>query len=124
MPELLPFAGLRPVPSVAGPMDDVVCPPYDVITDKQRQVLLDRSPHNIVRVELPNDDYIGAARLLEEWRAAGALAVEPAPVLYGYRMSYRAPDGRARHTLGVIGALVLEPPGRGHPAPRAHHAQG
>ena len=31
----------------------VVCPPYDVITDKQRQVLLDRSPHNIVRVELP-----------------------------------------------------------------------
>jgi uncharacterized protein (DUF1015 family) len=44
--------------------------------------------------------------------------------LYGYRMSYRAPDGRARHTLGVIGALVLEPPGRGilpheHTTPKA-----
>ncbi len=113
MPELLPFAGLRPVPSVAGPLDDVVCPPYDVITEEQRQDLVGRSPYNIVRVELPNGDYTGAAQLLEQWRAAGALAEDKAPALYGYRMTYRSPDGQTRHTLGVIGALVLEPPGRG-----------
>jgi uncharacterized protein (DUF1015 family) len=124
MPELLPFAGLRPVPSVAGPLDDVVCPPYDVITDKQRQVLVERSPYNVVRVELPDGDYKGAARLLDRWRTAGVLAPEQGPVLYGYCMSYRAPDGRARHTLGVMGALVLEPPGHGilpheHTTPKA-----
>ena len=124
MPELLPFAGLRPVPSVAGPLDDVVCPPYDVISDNQRQALVERSPYNVVRVELPDGDYTGAARLLDQWRAAGVLALEQGPVLYGYRMSYRAPDGRARHTLGVIGALVLEPPGHGilpheHTTPKA-----
>ncbi len=124
MPDLLPFAGLRPVPSVAGRLDDVVCPPYDVITEEQRQDLLGRSPHNIVRVELPNGDYTGAAELLEQWRATGALARESAPALYGYRMTYRSPDGRQRHTLGVMGALVLEPPGRGilpheHTTPKA-----
>ena len=99
MPELLPFAGLRPVPSVAGRLDDVVCPPYDVITEEQRQDLLGRSPHNIVRVELPNGDYTGAAELLRQWRTNGALADESAPALYGYRMTYRSPDGQDRATL-------------------------
>ena len=42
-----------------------------------------------------------------------ALVREDRPALYGYRMSYQAPSGEARHTLGVMGALVLEPPGRG-----------
>jgi uncharacterized protein (DUF1015 family) len=124
MPELLPFAGLRPVPAVAGCLDDVVCPPYDVITEEQRQALLHRSPYNVVRVELPDGDYRGAARLLDEWGATGVLARESAPALYGYRMTYRASDGQTRHTLGVMGALVLEPPGQGilpheHTTPKA-----
>ncbi|MGO9661155.1 MAG: DUF1015 family protein [Acidimicrobiales bacterium] len=124
MPELLPFAGLRPDPSVTGALDDVVCPPYDVVTEEQRQALLDRSSYNVVRVELPNGDYGGAARLLDQWRATRALVRETAPVLYGYRMTYPAPDGRTRQTLGVMGALVLEPPGRGilpheHTTPKA-----
>jgi uncharacterized protein (DUF1015 family) len=113
MPELLPFAGLRPVPSLTGPLDSVVCPPYDVITEEQRQALLARSPFNVVRVELPNGDYGGAARLLAEWNGRGVLARENAPVLYGYRMTSPSPAGPARHTVGVMGALVLEPPGQG-----------
>jgi uncharacterized protein (DUF1015 family) len=124
MPEFLPFAGLRPDPSLAGPLDGLVCPPYDVITGEQRQVLLDRNPYNVVRLELPNGDYAGAARLLGEWKANGVLAREDAPALYGYRMTSRTPDGQARHTLGVMGALVLEPPGQGilpheHTTPKA-----
>jgi uncharacterized protein (DUF1015 family) len=113
MPELLPFAGLRPQPALTGPLDGVICPPYDIISDQQRQQLLARSPYNIVRIELPAGDYLGAARLLAQWTAGGALAREQSPALYGYRMTYRAPDGSARHTMGVMGALVLEPPGRG-----------
>ena len=113
-----------PSPLWSRPLDDVVCPPYDVITEEQRQELLGRSPHNIVRVELPNGDYAGAAELLGQWQATGALAAESAPALYGYRMTYRSPDGQTRHTLGVMGALVLEPPGQGilpheHTTPKA-----
>src|SRR5487761_1356381 len=113
MPQLAPFAGLRPQPLVAGPLEDVICPPYDVITEEQRQQLLARSPFNVVRVELPNGDYQGAAVLLDDWQRAGAFATDDAPALYGYRMSYDTPDGERRQTLGVIGALSLEPPGQG-----------
>lgn len=113
MPQLLPFAGWRPGPGVAGPLDAVICPPYDIITEEQRLALLGRSPYNVVRLELPNGQYDQAARLLHEWETTGALVQEEAPALYGYRMSYVRANGEPRHTLGVMGALVLEPPGHG-----------
>jgi len=113
MPQLLPFHGLRPQPSVVGQLDDFVCPPYDVISEQQRLGLLARSPHNVVRLELPAGDYEGAAATLSEWEHTGALVREPLPALYGYRMTYKSPAGTTRQTTGVIGALVLEPPGRG-----------
>jgi uncharacterized protein (DUF1015 family) len=113
MPQLLAFSGLRPDPAVTGPLDEVVCPPYDVITEEQRAELLARSPFNVVRVELPNGRYAEAAKLFEEWKTSGVLARETVPALYGYRMSSRAPGGETRQTSGVMGALVLEPPGHG-----------
>ena len=113
MPQLLAFAGLRPDTAVTGPLDEVVCPPYDIITEEQRVELLGRSPFNVVRVELPVGRYREAATRFEEWKQSGALAREPAPALYGYRMSYIGVGGEVRHTFGVMGALVLEPPGHG-----------
>jgi len=111
MPKFLPFAGLRPDPAVTGPLDDVVCPPYDVISAQQRLSLMARSRFNFVRVELPEGHYEEAARLLAQWTATGALRREELPALYGYRMTYKAPDGTSRQATGVLGALVLEPPG-------------
>ncbi|MGD0809480.1 MAG: DUF1015 domain-containing protein [Acidimicrobiales bacterium] len=113
MPQLLPFAGLRPGLAVVGSVDAVICPPYDIITEEQRVALMARSPYNVVRVELPNGQYGEAARLFQGWQMSRALVREENPALYGYRMSYVAPNGEPRHTLGVMGALVLEPPGRG-----------
>src|SRR5580700_4113392 len=105
MPQLLPFRGLRPDPGVVGPMDDFVCPPYDVITEQQRLELLQRSPYNVVRVELPAGEYDNAAALLSHWSSTGALVREGSPVLYGYRMTSRAENGRSRQTIGAVGAL-------------------
>jgi uncharacterized protein (DUF1015 family) len=94
-------------------VDAVICPPYDIITEQQRVALLARSPYNVVRVELPDGHYGEAARLLQGWQMSRALVREDKPALYGYRMSYVAPNGDPRQTLGVMGALVLEPPGKG-----------
>jgi uncharacterized protein (DUF1015 family) len=98
----------------------VVCPPYDVISESERHLLESRSPSNIVRLELPEDDgdpdgdrYLAAARLLDAWRDGGVLHRDAFPAYYGYRMSYADPAGLRRHTVGVIGALGLEPPGTG-----------
>ncbi len=121
VPRFEPFAGLRYSPSHIRSLDDVVCPPYDVISETQRQALEARSPSNIVRLELPHEDgpsgsgdrYERARDLLDAWRDGGILHRDPAPCFYGYRMSYTDPAGRPASTLGVIGALGLEPPGEG-----------
>jgi uncharacterized protein (DUF1015 family) len=97
----------------------VVCPPYDVISEPERVALEARSPANVVRLELPRDDerpgdrYQRAASLLDAWRDGGILHRDPAPAFYGYRMRFRDTAGAARQTVGVIGALELEPPGSG-----------
>lgn len=118
MPRFQPFPGLRYSPSHIRSLDDVVCPPYDVISDSDRVALEARSPSNVVRLELPHDDgsgdrYQRARELLDSWRDGGVLHRDPQPCFYGYRMTFTDPAGRPSRTLGVIGALGLEPPGQG-----------
>jgi uncharacterized protein (DUF1015 family) len=120
VPRFLPFPGLRYSHSHIRSLDDVVCPPYDVISESERQLLESRSPSNIVRLELPEDDgdpdgdrYLAAGRLLDAWRDGGVLHRDPFSAYYGYRMTYVDPAGVHRQTVGVIGALGLEPPGTG-----------
>jgi uncharacterized protein (DUF1015 family) len=116
MPRFDPFPGLRYSPSHIKSLDDVVCPPYDVISEAERQALEARSPTNVVRLELPRDNgnpYEKARILLDAWRDGGVLHRDPEPGFYGYRMAFTDPSGAPRQTLGVIGALGLEPPGTG-----------
>ena len=119
VPSFQPFPGLRYSRSHVGSLDDVVCPPYDVISEPERAALVARSPSNIVRLELPRDDerpgdrYQRAAALLDAWRDGGILHRDPVPAFYGYRMRFTDPAGATRQTVGVIGALELEPPGSG-----------
>jgi uncharacterized protein (DUF1015 family) len=118
VPRFEPFPGLRYSPSHVKSLDDVVCPPYDVISEAERQILEARSPSNVVRLELPHDEsgadrYEGARRLLDSWRDGGVLHRDGSAAFYGYRMSFTDPSGQPTSTLGVIGALGLEPPGQG-----------
>ena len=118
MPRFEPFPGLRYSPSHVSSLDDVVCPPYDVISDTERVGLEARSPSNVVRLELPHDDgggdrYQRARELLDSWRDGGILHRDGQESFYGYRMSFTDPAGRPSHTVGVIGSLGLEAPGSG-----------
>jgi uncharacterized protein (DUF1015 family) len=117
VPRFEPFAGLR-YASARVRIDDVIAPPYDVISPEERQALEGRSPYNSVRVELPRDEpgldrYRVAARLLVQWRAEGIVARDGVPAFYGYRLKFTDEDGRPRQSLGVVGALGLEPPAPG-----------
>jgi uncharacterized protein (DUF1015 family) len=109
VPRFEPFRGLR-YDTGAVRLDQVVAPPYDVVSPAQRSTLAHRSPYNAIRVELPEADlqrgldrYQVAADLLEGWTARGVLVADPAPALYPYRMT--SPDGRT--STGVIGALEV-----------------
>ncbi len=117
MPRLETFTGVRyAVPG--GYLDDLIAPPYDVITPAERRVLAGRHEHNAVHLELPVDEdgadrYPLAARRWEAWRADGVLRRDPEPAFYVYRMGFRDEAGHPRQTTGVIGALELTPPGAG-----------
>lgn len=117
MPSFAPFRGLRYSLSHVGSLDAVVCPPYDVISADDRAALAQRSPYNVVHVEVPDpaeaDPYAVAATLLDAWRDGGVLRREAEPAFYGHRMTSVDDAGRTRRSVGVIGALGLEPPGAG-----------
>jgi len=107
VPELRPFRGIR---YRTDDLDAVTAPPYDVIDPEERDALLARSERNAVRLILPGTDdgaYDRAAATLAGWLADGTLAQDPEPAFYAYRMTYTDDDGRPRHTVGVLGGLVL-----------------
>jgi len=101
-----PFRALRYDES-AGPLETLVAPPYDVITDEQREELRERSPHHVVRLTLPESEE-QAARDLEAWREAGILVEEPSAV-WALEQEYVGPDGLARTRFGIVASLKVEP---------------
>jgi uncharacterized protein (DUF1015 family) len=111
--QFLPFRGTRYDAGALGPdgIAAVVAPPYDVIDDDERERLLRRAPHNSVRLILPGGDesqrYAAAAGDYATWQRDGVLRRDDAARFYVYRMTFIDEDGRARHTLGVLGALSL-----------------
>ncbi len=117
MPGFSPFRGVR-YNAEGGYVDDVIAPPYDVISASDREALVARSEHNAVRLEFPaaedgRDRYEVAASLWQSWQDERILVADDEPSFYAYRMGFHDESGRPRQTSGVLGALHLEAPGNG-----------
>jgi uncharacterized protein (DUF1015 family) len=106
------FRALRYDTAVAGPLDRLVAPPYDVISSEQREELRARSPHNVVHLTLP-DSEDEAAAALAAWRQDGALVQDAEPAFWALEQDYVGPDGVARTRRGLVAALRVEPYERG-----------
>jgi uncharacterized protein (DUF1015 family) len=103
-----PFRALRYDPAVAGRLETLVAPPYDVIGPEQREELLRRSPYNVVHLTLPDSEDEAAASLAA-WSEDGVLARDPEPACWWLSQEYVGPDGVARRREGFVAALRLEP---------------
>ena len=103
-------------------LSDLVCPPYDVVTDADRQTLLARNPHNAIRLEASAeaDPYSAAAERLTAWTTSGVLTRSAQASVYYYAHGIRqAPDEPA--VRGVLARVLLEPWGSGvRPHERTH----
>lgn len=126
VPRIAPFVGLRYDVAVAGPLADLVAPPYDMVGDAALAVLVSRSPHNVARLERGSSggtdtEYRAAAEALAAWRRDGILEAAPEG-LVAYEMRFRL-GGRGRRVRGVIGAVDLEPWG-GAVIPHEHVMAG
>jgi uncharacterized protein (DUF1015 family) len=112
MPRISPFTSLVFDPAIAGALDGVTAPPYDVIGEEDRRAFLSSSPYSVVHLDLSEgsgdeDRYERAARLLDAWLAAGVVAASPQPTYYAYEMRFRL-DGHDRRIRGLLCALELE----------------
>ena len=124
VPRFQPFPGVR-YAAADGRLDDVLAPPYDVITADDRRRLVERSDYNAVRIELPAEEdgrsrYLVAASLWQAWQDEKVLVTDDAPAFYVYRLGYHDETGRPRQTTGVLGALHLSTLDEGEVLPHEH----
>ena len=103
-----PFRALRYDPAVAGGLESLVAPPYDVIEPEQRDELLRQRPYNVVHLTLPDSEEEAAASLAE-WQEHGVLVRDSEPACWWLSQEYVGPDGVARRREGFVAALRLEP---------------
>ena len=118
MAEIRPFQGLRYSIS-AGKLDDLVAPPYDVLSSDERDAFAAKNEHNVVHLTLPeqrSDDrskfvkYARSAAALAQWRREGALALEAKPVFYRYKQTFVVPGTRDEIArTSVIALIKVEP---------------
>jgi uncharacterized protein (DUF1015 family) len=107
MARIKPFPALVYDTEMAGPLERLVAPPYDVITPAERERYLALDPHNVVHLTLPDSEE-RAADDLRSWQEDGVL-VRGEPSLWALSQRYTGPDGVERTRNGIVAALRLEP---------------
>ncbi len=112
MPRIEPLRALHFASTLRPELDRLIAPPYDVISEPQRQRLA-QHPHNIVHVDLPvagpgRDSYAEAARLLHSWCEEGVLQRDPRPTFPALEQTYRTSSGALRTRRGLFARLRLE----------------
>jgi uncharacterized protein (DUF1015 family) len=120
MAKIIPFKGILYNTSKVL-MEDVLAPPYDIITPEYKEALYMQSPYNIVRIDfgkVKNEDnesenrYTRARAYLDEWLREGVLVQSELPSFYAYEMSFTLQNER-KSLLGFLGLVKLEELGKG-----------
>jgi uncharacterized protein (DUF1015 family) len=121
MAEVQAFRAYRYDLGRVGALSDVVAPPYDVIDPTLQRTLYDRSPFNVIRLILSqeeagdtetNNRYTRAARFLRDWQQDGVLRQDSARSFYVYQQEFEV-EGRRYTRRGFLARVRLEPFGSG-----------
>jgi uncharacterized protein (DUF1015 family) len=124
MADIIPFRGIVYNVSKVS-IEDVLAPPYDLITPEYQEELYRKSPYNVVRIDFGKEQhrdseadnkYTRAKGYLKKWIDEGILIVSEKSSFYAYEMSY-AIDGEEKRFIGLLGLVKLEEFGKGkiHP---------
>src|SRR5512145_2797089 len=116
MAEIVPFSAIRYAATRGRALGQLLAPPYDQVSQEQRDELLHRSAHNVIHLTLGEDrpgDVPGANRYtraggyLQAWLAEGVLRHDPAPAIYPLEERFWSPDGRDLRRRGFMAAVRL-----------------
>jgi uncharacterized protein (DUF1015 family) len=116
MAEIVPFHAIRYAATRGRALAQLLAPPYDQVSQVQRDELLRRSPHNVIHLTLGEDRagdgpganrYTRAGEYLRAWLAEGVLRRDPTPAIYPLEERFWSPDGRDLSRRGFIAAVRL-----------------
>lgn len=95
--------------------NEVMCPPYDVISKEQQDEYYKVNPYNFIRLELPKENskdnsrenrYTRAHKTFEDWLAKGVLIEDDKPAIYYYKQEYKI-RGQKHSRLGFISLMKM-----------------
>ncbi|MFQ3550275.1 MAG: DUF1015 domain-containing protein [Armatimonadota bacterium] len=114
MAQILPFKGIRYNTQIAGNIDKLVCPPYDIISDEDRIYYHNIHPYNYVRLilgeERPTDDdkynrFIRSEEFINDWLEKGILAYDD-ECFYIYEQNFEI-DNTQKCVRGITAAVKI-----------------
>jgi uncharacterized protein (DUF1015 family) len=117
MAEVIPFRGFLYNPEIIANMDEVVTPPYDVISPQEQEGFYRRHPNNVIRLILgkarqgdqgQSDIHKRAAQYFEQWVATRILVKDSAPAFYLTCVTFPF-DQKLVSRFGIIACVRLEP---------------
>lgn len=97
MSDVQPFRGIHYSPARFPDISNLLAPPYDVLSDEDKQKLLQKQAHNFVDIDLPHTppkhagppaSYERAARTLHRWLEQGVMEQDDSPSFYVYHQAY------------------------------------
>jgi len=123
MVDILPFKGVRYDRGRSRNMALVVTPPYDIVSEAEREVYYGNSEHNVIRLSLGKEEkgdnketnkYTRARKFLDEWMGEGILKRDEKNSIYIYEQEYSLPTGERKIMRGFLCLVRLEDLESGH----------
>jgi len=117
MVEIAPFTGIVYNREKIKELNDVMSPPYDIISKDMQNTLYTKHPNNFVRLILgkqypddtkKNDRYIRAKKLFDEWQKESILIKSKKPAIYPYKIEYIL-NNKKKTMNGFFVLLKLDP---------------
>ncbi|MGB5684549.1 MAG: DUF1015 domain-containing protein [Candidatus Electrothrix sp.] len=116
MAVVAPFRGVRYNPEKIERLEDVVTPPYDVISTDDEKKLLQKNPYSMINLDLRNisqgtteDDgrYEQARERFQAWQDENVLIQDEQPSIYLYYIDYNHPSGKRLTRKGIVSLVGL-----------------
>jgi uncharacterized protein (DUF1015 family) len=117
MVEVVPFKGITYNKEKIGRLDDVMSPPYDIISPEMQTELYEKNPYTFVKLTLgkqfPEDNeednrYTRAKKQFDSWMKESVLVETDKPAVFPYQIEYKT-NGKTKVMNGFFVLLKLDP---------------
>ena len=117
MVEIVPFRGITYNKEKIGKLDNIMSPPYDIISEQMQNQLYNKHSNNFVKLILgkqypddseKNNRYTRAKDLFEEWQQQSILIESENRAIYPYKIDYTL-DNKRKTMNGFFILLKLDP---------------